>query len=460
MMESHLQQAWRSLSPDANEPEIATKLMMSAILQFLGFDRDEICLNYSTGRGADTVDMAIRKNTEQDSFSHTKTNASLIIELKKRQLDLSPQGTPYKNAVKQIKRYLSPEAIHCSNVQWAILTNAERIQLFRRHGKVVYPFTRNIELNEENIEEKITLISNHINHISRALTVTIYNNKGGVGKTTTAINLAGILALPRQDPKGNILGFGKKVLLVDFDPNQKDVTDLLNISPGELSFSDFVKDHKKNLDLHRVIVPYHFNNKSPSGFDVLPADHRFLTEDIGFLTKGILKNILKKVKDKYDYILIDSPPGNNRFVEEALAAADVILMPAKHNGFASFKNAAMAMKTLFPALGENRRTFEPDLADPHPLPIFFNGEQTTESSARIAKEKISEIIKQSKYEDKIDLLDFFFPKYTPASKNLDIFELPSYAHIASAAFSNRPAVLTSKVAREYYRGLVQEYFLP
>lgn len=64
-----------------------------------------------------------------------------------------------------------------------------------------------------------------------------------------------------------------------------------------------------------------------------------------------------------------------------------------------------------------------------------------------------------KTEDKIDLIQFFFPKYTNARKNLDIFELANSAHIAAAAFSNRPAVFTSKVARTYYRSLVKEYFI-
>lgn len=308
-------------------------------------------------------------------------------------------------------------------------------------------------MTAENIDEKISIIKTIIDNQQKALTVALYNNKGGVGKTTTAINLAGILSLPKP------LGFGKKVLVVDFDPNQKDLSDLLNIQTEKLSLFDFYKD-RKSLNINDVIAQYRFKEKF--GFDIIPADEKFLNAtgtDLASIPKGTLKKALSPLADFYDYILIDSPPGDSYFTHEALTAADVILMPSKHNGVASFKNAAMAMKSIFPALGKDRRAYFPELADPTPLPIFFNGESITPTAKAQAQNAIKAIVRQAKQEDQIDLMHFFFPKWTPAQKNLEIFEMPSYAHIASAAFANRPAVFTSKVACEYYRNLVQEYLI-
>ncbi|WP_024545357.1 hypothetical protein [Picosynechococcus sp. NKBG15041c] len=83
MIDSDLKKAWLSLSPDANEPEIAFKLVIPEILKIFGFNQQEVCQQYLTGRGAKAVDIAARKNTGEEDFSHTKQDATLIVELKK-----------------------------------------------------------------------------------------------------------------------------------------------------------------------------------------------------------------------------------------------------------------------------------------------------------------------------------------------------------------------------------------
>ncbi|WP_024545356.1 AAA family ATPase [Picosynechococcus sp. NKBG15041c] len=140
-------------------------------------------------------------------------------------------------------------------------------------------------MTAENIDEKISIIKTIIDNQQQALTVALYNNKGGVGKTTTAINLAGILSLPKP------LGFGKKVLVVDFDPNQKDLSDLLNIQTEKLSLFDFYKD-RKSLNINDVIAQYRFKEKF--GFDIIPADEKFLNAtgtDLASIPKGTLKKL-------------------------------------------------------------------------------------------------------------------------------------------------------------------------
>ena len=457
---SPLQEAWQLLPDDVKESKIAALLMRKAVFPFLGFQDDEIYGQYGTGKGADTVDIAVRKNTSSDDiFAYTGAHPFLIVELKRRQYNLVSKKKPYKDVVRQLKRYLSSAATNCATAKWGIITNGDYIQLFRRHGKVVYPYTTLMELNVETIDEKIGIIKSYIDNTEKALCVSVYNNKGGVGKTTTTINLAGILALPSP------YGFGKKVLVVDFDPNQKDLTNLLGIKHDGLSFFDYLNDHR-NQSITDVIHPYRVpvaGGKSV-GFDVISASSSLdinLSSSVDLsnvLQIGLLQRVLSGLRNTYDYILIDSPTGDSLFTQESIAASDVVLMPSKHNGVASLQNAAMAMTSIFPDLGEKRREHSPELESPTPLPIFFNGESITPAQKRQAQETIKAIIKQANTEHQMDLVEFFFPKWT-SGQSQEIFELPSYSHISAAAFSQKPSVFSNKKAIEYYRSLVSEYFI-
>ena len=460
MTNSPLKQAWLNLPPNALQQHIESYWLIPQVLPILGFSltENEVVQSYKTGLGNEAVDIAVRKSTTDDKFSHDKSDPSLIIEIKNRGTNLDSNSNPYKNTVAQLKRYFLPQATNCSKTKWGIITNADNIQLFRHHGKVVYPFTTNIKITADNIDEKIALIKQYIDNDYKALTIALYNNKGGVGKTTTAINLAGILSIPSPE------GFGKKVLVVDFDPNQKDLTDLLNIAPGKIKFWNYLQTHKKqSVSIKDVVSSYQVklpNGKFHKVFDVIPADEEFLRNSSNqSKTKDILITILNPLLNEYDYIIIDAPPGLTPFTDEAIRASDVVLMPSKHNGLASFKNAAVAMTQIFPKIGSDRRIYNSELADPTPLPIFFNGEKITTAQKKQAQEAIRQVLEDTKQKEQIDLENFFFPKIVPGNEDLSIFELPSNAHIASSAFSNRPAVIFSKVARGYYKQLVEEYFL-
>ena len=156
--------------------------------------------SFSTGNGNQSVDHALRHNRSNDIFSQTKTNPDILVELKARNVNLAPNSTQYKKTVLQIKRYLLAE--NCQTVRWGIITNANHIQLFRKHGKVIHPATVCLEINPENIIKITTSIKEKIYQSKKALTVAVYNSKGGVGKTTTTVNTAATLSL-----------YSKKVLM-------------------------------------------------------------------------------------------------------------------------------------------------------------------------------------------------------------------------------------------------------
>ena len=248
----------KNLPNDASEAQVS-QIFASELFNFLNFEINECVPSFSTGNGTEAVDHALRHHTENDIFAQTKTNPYILVELKARNVNLTPGSTQYKKTVAQIKRYLLAE--NCKAAKWGIITNGNHIQLLRRHGKVIHPATVCLELTPENIIKIATSIKEKIYRPKKALTVAVYNNKGGVGKTTTTVNTAATLSL-----------YNQKVLIVDFDPNQRDLTNSLEIKPGTATLHGCLVN--KNINVTDVISTYNINNKKNKkeiGFDVIPV---------------------------------------------------------------------------------------------------------------------------------------------------------------------------------------------
>ena len=426
------------LPQDASHAIVSTNFA-PYLISYLGFSTTERIPEYDTGGGGIT-DFATRRNLENDIFLQTKSNPFLLIELKDRYTNLTENSPSYKATVNQLKRQLLGN--NCKAAQWGIITNGSHIQLFRKHGKIIFPATTCIAITPENIDDTIALIKTKIDNTPKALTVTVYNNKGGVGKTTTTVNLAAFLAF-----------LGKKVLVLDFDFNQRDLTkSILTINPEDGLLEKALTD--RNIDLKSVIIPYTFKNpKRQITFDVVPADPKMAEySEFEYNAKMKIYTLHRKLdlaRYEYDYIFIDAAP-NWRFPSQlAVYAADVVLLPTKHNNSFSLHNAATAIKEFLPQMQKLKKD-----GTPIALPIFFNGEKITQPQLEIAQKEINQILKNDK-----NLVHYFYPKYTPASKNSHIHHLPEYAIIASAAFARVPAVYKHISVYEYYKDLAKEYFL-
>ena len=155
--------------------------------------------------------------------------------------------------------------------------------------------------------------------------IAIVNQKGGVGKTTTSINLSASLGI-----------LGKKVLMIDLDPQGNSTTgvglDKRGISSSiyevltmKASINEaIVKTRSVNLS----IIPAYLNLAGVE-MELIELERQYRDSNLKFNRVTRLKDELSKVKDNYDYILIDCPPSLGILTTNALAAADSVLIPVQ-----------------------------------------------------------------------------------------------------------------------------------
>jgi hypothetical protein len=153
-----LQAALQSLPTNALEAVVDQQFVKPSLVEALGFQATETYPGYNTGKGF--VDYAVRKNSRDDIFLHTKSNPYLLIEVKGRDINLCEGSAGYRKTVAQLKGYLLDS--HCKTAQWGIITNSVHIQLFRKHGKVVHPATPCLEITPENADKLIASLRRQI----------------------------------------------------------------------------------------------------------------------------------------------------------------------------------------------------------------------------------------------------------------------------------------------------------
>jgi chromosome partitioning protein len=244
------------------------------------------------------------------------------------------------------------------------------------------------------------------------------NQKGGVGKSTTAVNLGAALAVN-----------GKRVLVIDTDP-QGNTTTGLGIDKTRLTH-DIYHVLMQEVALERIVVPAEVDNLSlaPATINLAGAD----VELVAALSRETrLRQALAPVRDDYDFILLDSPPSLGLLTINTLTAADECIIPVQAEFY-----ALEGLAQLTGVIWRVRDALNPELHVSGVLVTMFDGR------TRLALEVIRELEK-------------YFPQQifkTQIPRNIRLSEAPSYG---------KPAILFDPKSRgaQAYIALAREMLEP
>ncbi len=380
---------WQEHLSEANEAAIG--LIVPELLELLGISQENIYPQYPCSKGK-KVDFAARIESFPDSpeFALKPNEPDILIEVKKPTVNFSDKNKKgYASTVKQLQGYLREQK--CKSVGYGIILNGIEIQLFRKHGMTSYPISPILFLEKKSIKSTISYLTDKIqtSKKARGTILTVWNNKGGVGKSTIAQSL-GILLSEKQL-------YGKrrknKILIIDYDHNQGDLTENcgLSLSEGgtkkllELDMLGKLTDENIFKEIDSSVRSYTQPPSSrrprfPFSVDILVADLELnklgikYKENFTAVSPFPLRQLCLKLSKVYDYIIIDAPPNYEQsiFSREAVMAADCILPIALYVNKNSIRNYAEFVVTHI-ANAQNERSD----GGPYSLGIWFNRWKST-----------------------------------------------------------------------------------
>jgi len=256
--------------------------------------------------------------------------------------------------------------------------------------------------------------------------IAIANQKGGVGKTTTAVNLSAALA-----------SNGKKVLLIDADPQTNATISLgFNRNDYEYNIYHVLIGIKKMLD---VILTSKFKN-----LDMVPANIGLVGLEKEFYDPSkknrelLLKKAIKPIKKNYDYIIIDSPPALGPITINSLGAADSVIIPIQCEYFA-LEGLAQLLNTI----NLLKKSINPKLEIKGFLPTMYSVQNNL---SKQVLEDLSHHFKENLFLNKKQ-------EFIIVPRNIKVAESPSYGKpVTEYAHKSKGAIAYNDLAKCILKG--------
>jgi chromosome partitioning protein len=312
-----------------NEAEVESKFIVYYLLPALGYDPSNWYQEVTVGRLR--LDFLASANAQNQQSNRRQ----IVIEAKHPKQNLDRHLRKFRQYIETVK------------AQYGLLINGREVRVYERCGNTIelrlklagYEVVDRLPELQQLVGRQV--LQHHLPPISLPASVpetksamkviAVYHNKGGVGKTTTVINLAA--ALSKR---------GKRVLVIDLD-SQANTTYALGLVKFQDETADDIRDRyvynvifERNKLISEVVRKSDFCEPGidvvPSHIDLMEGEEKLNKLDVA---KFRLVKKLAEVESQYDIVLIDTPPSLNVFARIALISADFLLIPSDLKPFAN-----------------------------------------------------------------------------------------------------------------------------